>query len=212
MLRKGGGMSVSNLFPIMIHADKSRVGKDHAAKKIVQVLAQHGIPACQFAIADDLKAFCESHFNVLPRYRYEQEPELRKAPIPDLDGIANVVDLWIKVGEFFRSLNKYFWITSCFGRILKASSGYNVYVPVISDYRFDCEYEFLIRLLQADHVTTLKINSAQGVQYASDGRVTYSADYEVFNLFDFSFGLQINAFCAHFIRNMEIKKHERGDS
>jgi len=187
-------------WPLMIHADKSRVGKDYAAQKIVQVLAQKGIKAQQFSIALPLKVFCRKYFNTRSGLEYEIHPELRDEALP-LVGVGNVVDLWIKVGEFFRTLKPTFWIKQCCDDIVQGSYGHALYVPVISDYRFDCEYEYIHNVFEG-HVSTLKINSNKGVFRESDGLVTRLADYSVTNYFDDNFNGALEAFCDEFIKDM----------
>lgn len=190
------------IFPILIFADKSRVGKDHAAKRIVQVLAQHDISARHFAIADNIKDFCEVHFNTHPRQHYEEQPELRKQLIGSLN-VQNVVELWIKVGSFFRDLDPYYWIERLLPPILKYSK-YDCFVPVISDYRFDNEYNCLDAMFDC---TTLKVKCDKGEKLALDGHITLSPDYEVTNYFDESFDKILETFCNEFINTMEIKNN-----
>ena len=187
---------MNTIWPIMIHADKSRVGKDYCAQKIVQVLAQKGIKARQYSIARVLKALCKEWFKTHPMDDYEDSPDLRTDPIEGL-GIS-AVTLWIKVGECFRNIDKNVWITRTVENI---RNDIDIQIPVISDHRFDCEYDYLHSVFER-HVSTLKINSEQGVMNASDGKVTRLPDYEITNHFDESFDRTIEVFCDEFLKNI----------
>lgn len=188
------------IWPIMVFADKSRVGKDYAANKIVQVFAQQNVAAKHFSIASPLKQLCYKYFSTLPPKQYEIDSELRKYRIVGLN-VENVVELWIKVGECFRDIKPTVWIEECLGQIMQDSRGGELFIPVISDYRFDCEYDFLNQVF-AKCVSTLKVNSDKGVVNKSDGKVTQPPDYSVINYFDESFDKTLEVFCEEFMKNM----------
>lgn len=179
---------------ILICSPRSRVGKDYAAARIVQALAQHGYSVEQFAIASHLKKFCEHYFDTLPKADYDNIPELRNDKLPGLN-VTNIVDLWIRVGEFFRSVNPCFWIQHCFADISRSG----VDVAVISDFRFDCEYHYL--RAQGITVTTLKIvvEDDRGVLNASDDKVTIPPQWTLSNGFNRMFDNDLNTFCDWFV-------------
>ena len=197
---------MQNVWPILIYAAKSRSGKDFAGSEL-QRCSTSQMRYYRAPIADSLKDFCWHYFKqygVRLKSEYEYDPEIREDEL-DIEGGGNVVDLWIKVGEFFRGLDKEFWISRWWTQVRSSTQGSQpeIIYPVITDWRFDCELEYLQKLVAAKQLlgfTTVRINVAadKGVAKASDGKVTVKKfDLEVCNDFTPLFQKEVRLIHEH---------------
>jgi hypothetical protein len=190
------------IHPILICSDKSGAGKDYCANKIVQVLARKGKLTRQHRIADALKTFCRRNFNgVLDDDEYENHRELRKVSIEGLN-VDNVVDLWIKVGECFRTIDNTYWIRECVSSIIKKTGSLDNCIPVISDFRFDGEHQYFVSLSREFCTVPIVIQvvcpADRGIVNASDGKVTIPPDYQIIT-FQSHTDTQIEEVCSSII-------------
>ncbi len=173
---------------VLVHGDKSGIGKDFFTNHFVQALAQRNISTCAFRIAFELKKLCRRQFNgVLEDYEYDKDRSLRERPIEGIN-VKNVVDLWIKVGEFYRGLDELYWIKETASNIIKQGKTFSI----ISDFRFNCEWTYLNSLKELgviDNIIVVKIVAPPGVgkQNQSDGLVSAPINYVVYNDFTDSF-------------------------
>lgn len=173
---------------VLVHGDKSGIGKDFFTNHFVQALAQNGISVASFKIASELKKLCRRRFNgVLEDYEYENDRSLRELPIKGIN-VKNVVDLWIKVGEFYRGLDETYWVRETASDIFKQNKTFSI----ISDFRFNCEWTYLNSLKESgviDNIIVVKIVAPPGVgrQNQSDGLVSAPINYVVYNDFTDSF-------------------------
>ena len=184
---------------VLVYGDRSGVGKDYFTNNFVQALAQQGVSAAAFKIASPLKKLCRRQFNgVLEDHEYEADRSLRELPIEGV-AVKNVVDLWIKVGEFYRGLTRYHWVKETASNILKQSKTFSV----ISDFRFNCEWEYFKELQQEqifDNIIVVKILAPEniGENKGSDGLVTDSVDtYRLYNDHTPKFLTQIQELALH---------------
>ena len=129
---------------ILAFGHKSGVGKDTIANLIVKVLRtqmsyQDTIDIAGFA--DPLKAQCYQEFKSyghLSPEQYEFNRDHRKTILPELNMTA--VDLWVSVGNYYRTLDEDYWVKKLFDKY-KTSSG----VLLIKDLRYPNEAEAVKR-------------------------------------------------------------------
>jgi hypothetical protein len=118
---------------------RSRVGKDTAAKMLVQVLRLSGkhreVRKASFAkVLKDAAHLIRGHSGLQPGDFYEDHPERRKdVIIHGAEGPIDVVDYWIKLGQAVRSFDPAAWCDAVLA--LRPKDG----VLVISDLRFPNE-------------------------------------------------------------------------
>lgn len=180
------------IYPLLICSVKSGSGKDYVADKLVQVLAQHQVAGSKFKIADPLKKLCYKYFETRPPNEYEDNRELRQEKLVHSTA-ENVVDLWIKVGEFFRSLDNTFLIRQCADDIFMKYDRWrslsstttrmeqpNVpYVAIMPDFRFDSEHDYLQKLsytvpnlIVPPQVVQVNVPPGRGTTHASDALIS----------------------------------------
>lgn len=181
------------VLPVLITAPASRSGKDYTANYIhtyLRNVPQFGdayVLSGQYKFATELKKVCHNLFRyrgALPPSTYEAHPMFRKTKLKGLD--LNMVEVWIQLGEFLRSMDCTVWSNQVVEQIyskvrdkpeyLQATwenglltSKKIMYVPVISDWRMVGEYEHLQR--EFGNAVTLEVRASDGVALKMDGHI-----------------------------------------
>ena len=186
-------MRKCKVLPVLITAPASRSGKDYTANYIytylknVPLFGDAYVVSGQYKFATELKKISHTLFKyrgALPPSTYETHPMFRKTKLKGLD--LNMVDVWIRLGEFLRDIDSTIWSSQVVEQIhskvrdkseyvqatwengLLASKKF-VYVPVISDWRMAGEYEHLRK--EFGNAVTLEVQASDGVALKMDGQV-----------------------------------------
>lgn len=144
---------------------KSRVGKDTAAKFLINYLRvnRQGLKVERVGFADKIKAVCADLFGLQHRIYYENHPNERKTLVPSVG--KTVEDIWIEVASAMRSVYRDVWLDYIF-RVSEA-----VDVLVVTDLRFPEEVERIqslggicVKIVKSDVV-----DRSKKLDYALDG-------------------------------------------
>jgi len=120
-------------------------GKDTLADMLVEeIRVKHKLAAVKLSFADgikDLSFTMFSRYGLLPAEYYEDDREAKELPIGGVLGDISPRDIYIKVGQFMRSIDEDYWVTDLFCRA-DAMNTHGVYpdVVVVPDVRFPNEF------------------------------------------------------------------------
>jgi len=193
---------VVKVFPILLYSKASRAGKNFTA----QVLAQHFEAASleekynvqfnvkNYASASKFKGICAELFGEIGMKGesiYEAFGDLRKKPLAN--GMTPV-DIWIEFGELCKRIYPEVWVSQAFKDIYKDALALDevhyptagvfrpqVLIPVITDLRFDVEYDYLKTRFKS--MTAIEVVATHGktVVNKMDGKLTRKCDFQLTN-------------------------------
>lgn len=173
---------------IALFAAKSRVGKDEVGRLLSDRLYDAGFVTERMKVADDLKRFTHSlckEIGVQSGAAYEINPRLRDSPLicPLTNEVleADVVDVWIRIGEALKSVWQCGWIYKTINNIHGVAKLGVDYVIIT-----DCREDFEIEALRSSFPTLVVevVSDVRGVRRAMDGKVSLTPDHTITNNYE----------------------------